>query len=84
MKTFIDLKTLSKLNSISVSKLRQLTKQGLPHYKVKRKILVDPEEFYLWFEQEFKVKNSIPHDNRIDKIVEETLAEFGIRGSARS
>ena len=83
MKKFIDLKTLSKLNSISVSRIRQLTKQGLPHYRVKRKILVDPDEFYLWFDQKFKVKNSIPHDDRIDKIVEETLAEFGIRDSAR-
>ncbi len=75
--------TLSKLNSISVSKLRQLIKQGLPHYKVKRKILVDPDEFYLWFEQEFKVKNSTLNDNQVDKIVEETLAGLGIRGSAR-
>ncbi len=83
MKRFIDLKTLSKLNSISVSNLRQLIKQGLPHYKVKRKILVDPDEFYLWFEQKFKVKNSIPDDVRIDKIVEETLAEMGIRGHER-
>ena len=82
MKKFIDLKTLSKLNSISVSKLRQLTKQGLPHYKVKRKILVNPDEFYSWFENKFKVKNSIPHYH-IDKIVEETLAELGIRDSAR-
>ncbi len=80
MKQLIDLKTLSKLNSISVSKLRQLIKQGMPHYKMDRKILIDPDEFFEWFELRFKVK-STQQSNQIDKIVEETLAEFGVSGS---
>jgi hypothetical protein len=49
-----DLKTLSKETSISVFKLREFTRMGLPHFRVGRKILVDPETFTDWFEEHFK------------------------------
>ena len=45
-----DLKTLSKEKSISVFTFRKFVKMGLPHFRIGRKILVNPEEFDTWFE----------------------------------
>ena len=50
-----DLKTLSEETSISVFKLREFAKMGLPHFRIGRKILVDPETFTDWFEEHCKV-----------------------------
>ena len=45
-----DLKTLSKETSLSVFTLRKFVKMGLPHFRVGKKFLVKPEDFYEWFE----------------------------------
>jgi hypothetical protein len=72
-----DLKTLSKEKSISVFTLRKFVKKGLPHFRIGRKILVDPEEFDAWFKQCCKVS---AHDESktLDQILEDTLSELNM------
>jgi hypothetical protein len=72
-----DLKTLSKEKSISVFTLRKFVKKGLPHFRIGRKILVDPEEFDAWFEQ--CCRASIHDDPKtLDQILEDTLSELNM------
>ena len=72
-----DLKTLSKEKSLSVYTLRTFVKKGMPHFRVGRKILVNPKEFDAWFEQRFRA--SAHSDNKaIDRLVEDTLAELNV------
>jgi len=47
----VDLKVLAKQTSLSVFTFRKYVKIGMPHYRVGRKILVNPEEFEAWFQQ---------------------------------
>lgn len=54
-----DLKTLSKETSISVFKLREFARMGLPHFRVGKKILVDPETFRDWFEERYKASSDV-------------------------
>ena len=72
---FQDLKQLSRDKSISVFTFRKFVKMGLPHYRLGRKILVDPDEFDSWFEERFKV-NQEEGDCRIDRIVDEALSNL--------
>lgn len=46
-----NLKTLSKESCLSVFTLRHFIKKGLPHFRVGRKILVNPDEYKAWFEE---------------------------------
>ncbi len=71
---FKDLKSISQECSISIFTLRKFVKMGMPHYRVGRKILVNPEEFERWFEK-FKVISTLHYDN-LDKLVESTLSEM--------
>jgi hypothetical protein len=59
---YLDLKTLSEKSTIPVPTLRDFIKDGLPHYKFKRKTRVKPEEFIEWMKR-FQ-KNSV--DNQLD------------------
>jgi len=70
-----DLKTLSKEKSISVFTFRKYVKMGLPHYRVGRKILIDPEEFDNWFTKRFRVCNE-SGDTDLDRLVQDTLLKF--------
>lgn len=47
----LDLKALSKQTSLSVFTFRKYVKTGMPHYRIGRKILIDPKEFETWFQQ---------------------------------
>lgn len=47
----IDLKTLAEQTSLSVQTHRKYLKSGMPHYKVGRKVLVDPDEVAIWFKR---------------------------------
>ena len=47
----VDLKGLSDQVSLSVFSLRNYVKLGMPHYRVGRKILVNPKEFEDWFKR---------------------------------
>ncbi len=44
---------------------------GLPHYRVGRKILVNPEEFDYWLKR-FKINK----DTRIDTLLEKAVNEL--------
>jgi hypothetical protein len=72
-----DLKTLSKKKSLSVYTLRNFVKKGMPHFRVGRKILVNPKEFDAWFEQHFRA-SAHADDTAIDRLVEDTLAELNM------
>ena len=43
-----DLKSLSRDTSISPFTLRKFVRKGLPHYRLGRKILIDPKEKGHW------------------------------------
>jgi len=68
----VNLRTLSKQSSISVSKLRKFVKKGLPHYRLGRKILVDPEEFETWFKARFGA-NANPESGDLGQIIDVIL-----------
>ena len=72
-----DLKTLSQKKSLSVYTLRKFVKKGMPHFRVGRKILVNPKEFDAWFEQRFRA-SAHADDKAIDRLVEDTLAELNV------
>ena len=73
--TLVDLKVLAKSTSLSIFTCRKYVKMGMPHYRVGRKILVDQEEFEIWFQQ-FKSGSSQPSDN-LGHLVDETLKKLG-------
>lgn len=77
MKQLVDLKTLSETIMVSVFTLRKYAKMDMPHYKVGRKILVDPDEFEIWFERHHKIVRN-EQKRSLNQIVEDTLSEFGI------
>lgn len=72
---FVSLKTLSKKHDISVSQIRKFIKLGLSHYRVRGKILVDPDEFEKWFSNNFKV-GSTESLKDIESIVSKIVAEY--------
>ena len=67
----VDLKTLAERTSLSVFTIRKYGKLGMPHYRVGRKILVDPQEFEAWFQQ-FKF-GSTPKKNNLAHLVDGAL-----------
>ena len=70
-----DLKTIAKETSISVFTFRKFVKMGLPHYRVGRKILIDPKEFDVWFTNNYKVRGT-PCETDLDQLVQDTLSKF--------
>lgn len=48
---FFDLRGLSVYSALSVPALRQYLKTGLPHYRLKGKILIKRSEFDAWLRQ---------------------------------
>lgn len=65
------LKALTKETSLSIHTLRKFCRQGMPHYRVGKKILIDRTEFEPWFAAHFR-PNGSPGD--LDTIVGEVLA----------
>ncbi len=72
-----DLKTISKEKSISVFTFRKFVKMGLPHYRLGRKILVDPEEFDGWFKKRFRA-NQEQIDTDLDQLVQDTFSKLNL------
>lgn len=68
----VDLKTLAQQTSLSVPTLRKYLRQGMPHLRLERKILVDPKEARQWLEARFKV---VAKDDWVDT-VDELAATF--------
>jgi hypothetical protein len=50
-------------------------KAGLPHFRIGRKILVDPSEFRNWFEMNHRA-TSEPRNFSLDDIMSNALAEI--------
>jgi len=71
----ISIKELSKRQNISVSQLRKLIKSGLPHFRVKKKILIDEPEFVEWFQKQFRVADAAQNKDFEDKI-DQILNQF--------
>jgi len=72
-----DLKTLAKETSISIFTLRKFIKMGLPHFRLGRKILVNPDEFQNWFERYHKVQLETANPG-LDQIISNALTDIGI------
>ena len=70
----VDLKELSEHTSLSVYTHRKQVKLGMPHYRIGRKILVDPQEFETWFQQ-FKCSSEQPADN-LGLLIDNILKKF--------
>lgn len=69
---YLDLKTLAKESSLSLSTLKKFIARGLPHYNIGRKILVKPEDFDEWMEQFRKSGNA---KNELDRIWDEVMSD---------
>jgi hypothetical protein len=68
------IKQLSKEQNISVSQIRKMIKWGLPHYRIKKKILIDQNEFAKWFQAQYRVENETQDEDlegRIDSIFQQ-------------
>ena len=72
----VDLKTLSEMTSLSIFTHRKYVKMGMPHFRAGRKILVNPDDFYEWFQQ-FKAEPD-PHRDNLGQLVDETLSKMGL------
>lgn len=65
----LDLKGLSEFSSLGVPTLRDYLKAGgLPHFRLKGKILVRVSEFNDWLES-FRVKTKQELDNIVDEVM---------------
>jgi hypothetical protein len=67
------LKTLSIETSLSIHTLRKFCRQGMPHYRVGKKILIDRKEFEPWFASHFRPTASA---SDLDAIVSAALASL--------
>ena len=66
----LDLKNLSEYSSLGVPTLRDyLRSGGLPHFKLKGKILVKLSEFDAWLEA-FRVEGNQKLDDLVDGVME--------------
>ena len=46
---------IAAAKGISLRKLESLMKQGLPHYKIERRVAICPEVVDEWFDKHFRV-----------------------------
>ena len=69
---FFDLKNLSIYSSLAIPTLRDYLKSGLPHYRLKGKILVKRVDFEVWLEQ-FRVDSG----SELSTLVEDILEQMG-------
>ena len=66
---FLDLKSLSAYSSLGISTLREYLKSGgLPHFKLRGKILVRLSEFEQWLES-FRVDNKQALDSLVNDVM---------------
>ena len=68
-----NLKSIAKETSLSIHTLRKFCRQGMPHYRVGKKILVDRSEFEPWFASRFR---PTPPAGGLDAIVSEALTSL--------
>ena len=66
---FLDLKNLSAYSSLGIPTLREYLKSGgLPHFKLRGKILVRLSEFEQWLES-FRVDNKQTLDSLVNNVM---------------
>ena len=68
-----DLKTFAEKTSLSVHTLRKFARQGMPHYRVGRKIFIDQQQFETWFAAQFRNNNDQNNDD-LDQIVNDAIS----------
>lgn len=71
----VRLKELAERTSLSVPTLRRFIKKGMPHYRIGRSILVDPDEFDSWMKENFRRVES-PQATDLELVVSNVLAKF--------
>jgi excisionase family DNA binding protein len=71
----IDLKTLGNELSLSVYTLRKLIREGMPHYRIGRKLLINRSEVEPWFARHFR-QDADSNNDALDKILEKALAKI--------
>jgi hypothetical protein len=67
------LKAFSIETSLSIHTLRKFCRQGMPHYRVGKKILIDRTEFEPWFASHFRPAGAV---GDLDTIVSDALASL--------
>jgi hypothetical protein len=67
------LKLVAKDTSLSIHTLRKFCRQGMPHYRVGKKILIDRTEFEPWFVSRFR-PTAVAGD--LDSILSEAMASL--------
>ena len=67
------LKTIAAETALSIHTLRKFCRQGLPHYRVGKKILIDRTEFESWFAPRFRPTTPA---GDLDTIMSEALASL--------
>ncbi len=65
---YMDLKELSVSKKYCVGTLRRFLKKGMPHFRVGRKILVNPDEYDKWFRDNFRQVVVAPTSDSPDDI----------------
>ena len=65
---YLDLKGLSAYSAVSVGSLRDYVKTGMPHFKLKGKILVKRSEFDAWLER-YRVNKKQDLNNIVDDVI---------------
>ena len=66
---YFDLKGLSVYSAVSVGSLRDYVKTGLPHFKLKGKILVRKSEFDAWLER-YRINQSQDLNHLVDEVID--------------
>ena len=69
----MDLKALAQEISLSVYTLRKFAREGMPHYRVGKKILIDKHEFESWFAAHFR-GDADTNDDDLANIIDEAVA----------
>ena len=68
-----NLKTVAQEQSLSIHTVRKFARQGMPHYRVGRKIFIDQQQFETWFAAQFR-NNTDQNDDDLDKIVNDAIS----------
>jgi hypothetical protein len=68
----LGLKTFAEETSLSIHTLRKFARQGMPHYRVGKKILVDTEEFRPWFAARFR-PDTDSNSDEIQHIIDDVV-----------
>jgi hypothetical protein len=69
----MDLKDLAQEISLSVYTLRKFAREGMPHYRVGKKILINQNEFESWFAAHFR-GDADTNDDDLANIIDEAVA----------